>query len=225
MVKINAQLTKLITDLHLSTKRNYLQRMLNEKVKCMAEAKKYGRNYWDGPRKFGYGGYKFIEGRWKKVAIKIIKKFKLSNKSSILDIGCGKGYLLYEIKKILPGIKIRGIDISKYGIKHSHPNIKKDLRIYDARKKLPFRSNSFDLSISIGCFHNFELENLFLAVKEMVRVSNKHYIAVESYRNEKELFNLQCWALTCNSFLSQKEWKWVFKKNNYKGLYELIYFT
>lgn len=224
MVNKKANFIQLISNLHLSTKRNYLQRMMNDKIKCMVEAKKYEKNYWDGPRKYGYGGYKYIEGRWKIVAKKIIKKFKLNNDSSILDIGCGKGYLLYEIKKILPNINICGIDISKYGIKNAHPKIKKDLRVSDARKKLLFKNKSFDLSISIGCFHNFELPELFLAIQEMIRVSKKHYIAVESYRNERELFNLQCWALTCNSFLSKNEWEWAFERNNFKGSYELIYF-
>ena len=79
------------------TKRNYLQRMLNSKVSCMIEAKKYEKNYWDGNRKYGYGGYKYIPGRLEPVAKKLIKKFKLNN-SKILDIGCGKGYLLFEIK-------------------------------------------------------------------------------------------------------------------------------
>ena len=91
--------TKIITKLHLSTKRNYIDRMLNQKIKCMGEAKKYSKNYWDGPRKYGYGGYKYIPGRWQPVAKKIIKNFKLNNKSKILDVGCGKGFLLVEIKK------------------------------------------------------------------------------------------------------------------------------
>ena len=84
---------------HKKTKRNYIERMINSKIKCMREAKKYERNYWDGPRKYGYGGYKYIPGRWTKVANKIINKFNLTNKSNILDIGCGKAFLLYEIKK------------------------------------------------------------------------------------------------------------------------------
>jgi len=89
---------------HESAKRNYLERMVNSKIQCMIEAKKYGVNYWDGPRKYGYGGYKYIPNRWTKVAKKIIKEFKLDNYSKILDVGCGKAFLLYEIRKILPNI-------------------------------------------------------------------------------------------------------------------------
>ena len=108
---------KLVTYLHKKTKRNYVRRMLNDKIICMKEAKKYSKNYWDGDRKYGYGGYKYIPGRWEAVAKKIIKKYNLKNTSRILDIGCGKGFLLYEIKKILPGINLYGIDVSKYALK------------------------------------------------------------------------------------------------------------
>ena len=114
----------LMTNNHQKTKRNYISRMINSKAKCMVEAKKYGKNYWDGPRKFGYGGYKYIPGRWKDVAKKLIKKFKLTNNSRILDIGCGKAFMLYEIKKILPKIYIKGFDISKYAIKNAPIEIK-----------------------------------------------------------------------------------------------------
>ena len=99
-----------INSLHKATKRNYLKRMNNDKVLSMRIARRYSKDYWDGSRKYGYGGYKFIPGYWTKVAKKIIKKYKLSNKSKILDIGCGKGFLLYEIKSILKNIKIVGID-------------------------------------------------------------------------------------------------------------------
>ena len=108
-----------ITSHHKKTKRNYLERMNNSKVKCMIEAKKYEKNYWDGPRKFGYGGYKYIAGRWTNVAKKLIKRFNLKNTSKILDVGCGKAFILYEIKKILPSIDIVGFDISNYGIRNA----------------------------------------------------------------------------------------------------------
>ena len=115
---------KLITPLHKSTKRNYLERMNNQKIKCMKIAKKYEYDYWDGKRKYGYGGYKYIPNRWTSVAKKIIKRYKLSNKSKILDIGCGKAFLLYEIKKILPKIKMVGIDRSKHALRNAPNKIK-----------------------------------------------------------------------------------------------------
>ena len=110
---------KFITNLHLSTKRKYLSRMIDSKVDCMKEAKKYGKNYWDGNRRFGYGGYKYIPGRWAPVAKKLIKNYRLKKGSKILDVGCGKGFLLYEMLKITPGLKIYGCDVSSYALKRN----------------------------------------------------------------------------------------------------------
>ena len=199
--------------------------MKNNKIHCMKIAKKYEKDYWDGDRKYGYGGFKYIPGRLSNIAKSIIKKFKLNNNSKILDLGCGKGYLLYEIKKYLPKCEVVGIDISRYAIKNSHTEIKKNLLRLNAKNKLPFKNNQFDLAISFGLFHNFSLNELDKSIKEFSRVSKKNYLMVESYRNNTELFNLQCWALTCDSFLKPEEWIWLFKKLNYNGSYEFIYFN
>jgi sporadic carbohydrate cluster protein (TIGR04323 family) len=215
---------KFITEFHKKTKRNYKERMMNNKIECMKVAKKYGFDYWDGSRKFGYGGYKYIKDYWKPLAYKLIKSYNLNSNSKILDIGCGKGFLLYEIKKIIPGIKIRGFDISRYAISKSQKLIAKDLSVHDARKRLKFKNNEFDLVFSFACFHNFLINELFLAIQEMERVGKKKLLMVESYRNEKELFNLQCWALTAQSFHSKEEWKWIYNKIGYSGDYEFIYF-
>ena len=214
-----------INPLHKSTKRKYLNRMINNKVACMKIAKKYSYDYWDGDRKYGYGGYKYIPGRWTQVAKKIIKTYKLNNNSKILDVGCGKGFLLYEIKKILPKIKVTGIDISSYGIKNSKEEVKKYLFKKDIRKQLKYQSNQFDLVYSINTLHNLEINFLTQAIKEIQRVGKKHYICSESYKNESELFNLQCWALTCESFFSEREWIWLLKNAGYTGDYEFIYFN
>ena len=215
----------LMTVNHKKTKRNYLKRMNNSKVRCMVEARKYEKNYWDGPRKYGYGGYKYIEGRWKNVAKKIIKRFNLKNTSKILDVGCGKAFILYEIKKILPSIDIVGFDISHHGIKNAPKGIRKNLFIQKAQNKYNYANKEFDLAISTGCFHNLAINELKFALNEIQRVSKKTFIMVESYRNEKELFNLQCWALTCKSFFSKKEWLWLFKEFKYTRNYEFIYFS
>ena len=215
----------LITSLHTKTKRNYIERMVNQKSKCMTISKRYSFDYWDGKRKYGYGGYKYIPGRWTGVARKLIKIFKLNNNSRVLDVGCGKGFLLYEIKKILPNVKIVGLDISKYGIKNSKKEIKKYLKFYNIEKKLKFKEKYFDLVISLNTLHNLKVNYLFNAIKEIQRVGRKHYICVESYRNDKELFNLQCWALTCVSFFSKSEWMWIMKNSGYTGRFEFIYFV
>ena len=215
---------KFISSLHKSTSRNYIDRMLDEKIKCMNISKKYGYDYWDGKRKYGYGGYKYIPGRWEVVAKKIIKFYKLNNNSKILDVGCGKAFLLYEIKKILNDIEIYGFDISNYAIKNSKKEIRKTLFTHKAQDKYPFKNNYFDLAISLGCFHNLKIFDLKKAISEFNRVAKKKYLMVESYRSNKELFNLQCWALTCESFFSKKEWIWLFKSFKYKGDFEFIYF-
>ncbi len=198
--------------------------MIDEKVICMKIAKKYEKQYWDGNRRYGYGGYKYIPRRLTPIAKKIIKEFKLNSKSKILDLGCGKGYLLFEISNLIPNIKIKGVEISKHAVKNSHHKISKYIRNADARKKLPFKTKEFNLAISFGLFHNFNLLELEKTLREFNRVADKKYLMVESYRNDKELFNLQCWALTCETFLRPEEWKWLFKKVGYTGDYEFIYF-
>ena len=124
----------------------------------------------------------------------------------------------------MPGIELQGFDISQYAIKSSKSLIKKNLYKHDARKKFKYRENYFDLVVSFGTLHNFEINHLFNCIKEIERVGKKKYIMVESYRNNLELFNLQCWALTCESFFSKSEWKWIFNHVGYKGHFEFIYF-
>ena len=214
----------IVSSLHKKTKRNYLSRMNDNKVFYMKLAKKYSIDYWDGSRKAGYGGYSYIKDYWKPVAIKLIKKYKLTNKSSILDVGCGKGFLLFEVKKLLPDITVCGFDLSKYAILRSPKDIIKNLFVHDAKKKFPLKNKQFDLVISLGCVHNLEIYELKNCLKEISRVGKKQYIMTESYRNNQELFNLQCWALTCQSFFNVDEWKWLYQKLGFTGDYEFIFF-
>lgn len=217
-------LLDIVTPLHQSTKRNYLERMNDDKINCMLKAKEYEYDYWDGDRRFGYGGYKYIPGRWKPVAEKLIEIYSLTNQSSVLDVGCGKGYLLYELKLLLPNLKISGFDISKHGINDSFELIKKDLFLHKAQDEFPYKDKEFDLVISLGCLHNLKVFELKSSLKEIQRVGKNGYVMLESFRNEKELFNLQCWALTCESFFSMDEWIWLYNHFGYTGDYEFIYF-
>lgn len=217
-------LKNFVTKIHKKTKRNYLQRMINDKVNCSKIAKKYSKQYWDGNRKFGYGGYKYIPGYWRPVALKLIKNYNLNSKSKILDAGCGKGFLLNELSLLLPGLKVYGFDISNYAINNSYPNMKKNIFYHDIKKKFPFKKNQFDLVISLGTIHNLKIFEIFKSLKEIERVGKKSYVMVESYKNLKELFNLQCWALTCETFLSTEEWIWLYKKSKFTGDYEFIFF-
>ncbi|MDC0916141.1 class I SAM-dependent methyltransferase [Candidatus Pelagibacter sp.] len=220
MKKIN-----FIQKIHNSSKRDCLGRMFDEKVKSMKTARKFSKDFFDGERKYGYGGYKYIPGYLEKTAKKIISYYKLNNKSNILDIGCGKGFLLFEIKKILPGIKVSGFDISKYAIKNSKKEIRENLFVYDLNKKLNFAKNKeFDLVLCLATLHNLNIKSAFSAIKEINRVGKKKYIMIDSYSNLQELFNLQCWALTANIFFSDKDWEWFFKSTNYSGEYEFIHF-
>ena len=217
-------LKKYVTANHEKVSRNYLERMTNDKVKCMFVAKKYGYDYWDGDRKFGYGGYKYIKGYHSVLAKKLIKDYSLNNQSKILDVGCGKGYLLYEIKKIIKNAKIFGLDISRYAKNNAKIEIKKKIKIWDVNNKLEFNNKYFDLVISINTLHNLKLKNLNQCLQEIERIGNSKFICVESYRNEVEQFNLQCWALTAETILDEDSWKWIFKNSGYSGDYEFIYF-
>jgi len=213
----------IVNPLHKQTNRDYIGRMQNEKIHCMKIAKKYDYDYWDGDRKYGYGGYKY-DGRWSVVAKKIIDYYNLPKDAKILDVGCGKAFLLYEFKKLLPNCEIRGFDSSQYALDHAKEEIKNKLFYHRAQDKYPFNVNEFDLVISLTTLHNLPIYNLKSALQEMERVAVNKYLVVESYRNESELFNLQCWALTCESFYTPNEWKWIFKEFGYTGDYELIYF-
>tara|TARA_Y100000294_G_scaffold148454_1_gene144840 strand:+ start:130 stop:795 length:666 start_codon:yes stop_codon:yes gene_type:complete len=217
-------LVNYVTALHQSTTRAYIDRMMDDKVNCMLKAKEYEFDYWDGNRRYGYGGYKYMLGRWKTVAELLIKNYNLTNNSSVLDVGCGKAFLLYEMKLLLPDLKISGFDISKHGLAQAKKEIKKDLFTHRAQEIYPFKDKQFDLVMSLGCLHNLRIFELEMALKEIERVGKQGYIMLESYRNEKELFNLQCWALTCESFFDDKEWIWVYNHFGYTGDYEFIYF-
>jgi len=154
----------------------------------------------------------------------LIDIYDLKPDSKILDVGCGKAYLLYELKQLLPDAEIVGFDISRHGINDAKKEMKENLFFYKAQDKYPWGDNYFDLVISIGCLHNlriFELEN---AVKEIDRTGKNKYIMVESYRNELEQFNLQCWALTAESFFDTAEWIWLYNHFGYTGDYEFIFF-
>ena len=218
------RLLNIVTPLHQATKRDYLGRMTDDKVTCMMKAKEYEFDYWDGDRRFGYGGYRFIEGRWKPVAQALIDIYGLTNESSVLDVGCGKAFLLYEMKKILPGLKVSGFDISKHGLAEAKEEVRPYLFNYRAQDPYPFGDKSFDLVISLGCFHNLRVFELQTALREVERVGKNKYVMLEGYRNELELFNLECWALTAESLFHTSEWIWLYEHFGYTGDYEFIYF-
>lgn len=217
----------LLSALHKSTTRDYLARVNDPeypKAKAAELAKQWGFDYWDGDRRINYGGYRYMEGRWEKVARAMVEQYGIKPGDRILDIGCGKGFLLYDFTKVVPGIEVTGIDISEYAIANSKEEVKDRLICCDATK-LPFEDNSFDLVFSLNTFHNLHCYDLDKALREMERVGKQHkYICVESYRNEIEKANLLYWQVTCEAFNTPEEWEWWFKQTGYTGDHSFIYF-
>ena len=217
------QLLNVVTPLHKRATRDYLARMVDDKVHCMRKAKEYEFDYWDGDRRYGYGGYRY-DGRWKVVAQQLVDHYQLGPGARILDVGCGKAHLLHELKQLLPDADVAGFDISQHGLGDAPEPIRPYLFRYRAQDPYPWGDKHFDLVISFGALHNprvFELES---AVREIERVGRQKYIMVESYRNELEQFNLECWALTAEAFFDTAEWIWLYRHFGYTGDYEFIYF-
>src|SRR5579863_6917990 len=169
------RMMEIATPLHKRTKRNYIERMMNQKVLCMNKACEYEFDYWDGDRSCGYGGYKY-DGRWKPVAEKIIAAYGLKDGAKILDVGCGKAHLLYEIKKLLPGAEVCGFDVSKHGLGDAPEDIRPFLLRHRAQDPYPWGDKSFDLVISLGSLHNLHIFELETALKEIERVGKEKYI-------------------------------------------------
>ena len=217
-------LRNFVTPLHTRTKRDYVARVVeHDKAECATVAKRFGAEYWDGNRKYGYGGYRY-DGRWEVVARAMIDHYQLAPDANILDVGCGKAFLMYEFQKLLPDATVKGIDISQYAVENGKPEMRDHVQVANATE-LPFKDNSFDLVISLGTLHNLKIYDLMKALEEMERIKRHHaYMMTESYRNESEKVNLMYWQLTCESFYSPEEWVWLFEHTGFTGDHEFIYF-
>ena len=213
-----------VMKLHQSTKRDYVARVTShDKAECSQVAIQYGKDYWDGERQYGYGGYQY-DGRWNPIAQAMVNHYGIKAGDKILDVGCGKGYLLYEFTQCVPGVEVTGIDISSYAISNSKDEVKPFLQPGNATS-LPFGDHTFDYVVSLGTLHNLYNYELRQALQELERVgkTNKHFM-VESYRNEVEKVNLLYWQLTCRSFYTPKEWEWFMAESGYTGDYSYIVF-
>ncbi len=210
--------------LHGATTRDYVQRVVDhDKAACAEVALQYGQDYWDGDRKFGYGGYRY-DGRWLPVAEQLAAHYGLKAGDKVLDVGCGKAFLLHELTRAVPGIVVAGIDISPYAVAHAKEEVRPLVRVGSATS-LPWPDRSFDLVISIGTVHNLKNFELRQALAEIERVGkDKKYIVVESFRNEREKANLLYWQLTCRSFYAPEEWQWFMKESGYTGDFGCIFF-
>lgn len=213
-----------VSELHKSTSRDYIGRVTtDDKAECAKIAKQYGFDYWDGDRKYGYGGYHY-DGRWRGVAQEMAEYYQLKPGQKVLDVGCGKAFLLYELIQIVPGLQVFGIDISQYALEHAKEEIRDRLQ-YGQAQDIPFEDNEFDLVISLTTLHNLRIYDLKKAVQEIERVSKgSSYIMVESYRNDREEVNLLYWQLTCASYYSVEEWEWLYREWGYTGDYSFIFF-
>ncbi len=200
------------------SKRDLGKRKKNKK-KYQLIARKFDKRFFDGSRNTGYGGFSYNPKFWTNVIKDLVKFYKLDKSKSVLDIGCAKGFTLVDLKKKIPKIKIRGIDISKYAIKNSHYKVKKYLDV-GCCSKLPYRDNSFDLVLAINTIHNLNKIKCSKAIREINRVSKSDsFIMVDAYKNIKEKERMYNWNLTGKTIMSRKSWKKFFKKNNYKGDY------
>jgi protein-L-isoaspartate(D-aspartate) O-methyltransferase len=212
--------------IHKSTKRDYLARVNDPefpKARAANLAKQWAFDYWDGDRRINYGGYRY-DGRWAKVAKAMADHYGIRAGDKILDVGCGKGFLIYDFTQVVPGVEVTGIDISEYAIANVVDGVKDRVQVGKA-DALPFADKSFDLVISINTLHNLYNYELDKALREMERVGKKNkYICVESYRNEEEKTNLLYWQVTCEAFNTPAEWEWWFKTTGYTGDHSFIYF-
>ena len=173
-------------------------------------ARQFEKDFFDGDRKNGYGGFYYNPRFWQPVIPDFKEYYNLSSSSSVLDVGCAKGFMLHDFSEMIPGIKVKGLDISKYAIKNCIPSMRGHLQVGDARD-MPFEDNSFDLVISVTTVHNFDKNECIKALQEIERVSKKDaFITVDAYRNEEEKEAMFAWNLTAKTILHIDDWKELF---------------
>lgn len=207
-----------LLDTHPKTSRDYDKRALEKTPEIINIAKQFGKDFFDGDRKCGYGGYKY-DGRWKSVVGRMKDYYKLPENAAILDIGCAKGFMLNDFLELMPDCAVAGIDVSEYAIGNAMSSVKRFLKIAGA-EHLPYPDKSFDLVISINSIHNLPVERLKKALREIERVCRGHsYITVDAWRNDQERENLNKWVLTAESMMHVDDWKRLFDEVGYTGDY------
>ena len=197
-------------------KRNVKARETAKTDEHIRISKEYGEMYFDGPREYGYGGYKY-DGRWRPVAKDIVEHFNLKPGDKVLDVGCGKGFLVRDLLEL--GIDAYGIDVSKYALMNCEKEVIGRLQIGSA-VSLPFPDNSFNAVLAINSIHNLDRENCIVALREIQRLAaGKGFVQVDSYHTpeQKEIF--ESWVLTAEYYGYPKEWVEVFNEAGYTGDY------
>ena len=207
-----------LLDTYPTTVRDYDARARGKTPEVVHIAKQFGKEFFDGERRYGYGGYKY-DGRWKTVVKRMRDYYKLPDNAAILDIGCAKGFMLHDFKELMPDCTIAGIDVSNYAIENAMPSVKPFLKVASA-EELTYPDKSFDLVISINSVHNLPIERLKIALCEIERVCRGHsYITVDAWRTEQERENLFKWVLTAETMLHVDHWKKLFAEVGYTGDY------
>ncbi len=197
-----------------------LAKRLEEKTETeRAVARRFGKEFFDGERKHGYGGFSYNSRFWKPVIPTFQRYWNLGSEISLLDVGCAKGFMLHDLMEEIKGINVKGIDISRYAIENCIDTVRNHVEVANA-KDLPFDDNTFDVVISVNTIHNLEKNECAKALQEIERVSKKNsFITVDAYRNDEEKERMYAWNLTAKTIMSVDEWKNFFNEVNYTGDY------
>ena len=201
------------------TKRNIEERGSSKTEENRRIARKFEKDYFDGSRDHGYGGFHYNPKYWQPVIPDFQRYYALTKHSAVLDVGCAKGYMLYDMTKLIPGIQVKGIDISEYAISNALGEVQPHCQVACATN-LPFEDNSFDLVISITTLHNLEHEDLAKALQEIERVTRMNsFITLDAYYSDQEKIRMEQWNLTAKTIMQVDEWKKFFKEVGYTGDY------
>ena len=201
------------------TQRKVKERGAEKTEEDRAIARQFGRDFFDGDRKHGYGGFGYNPRFWQPVIPTFQEHFGLTPESSVLDVGSGKGFMIHDMAELIPGITVKGIDISEYGIANTMEDVKPYVQVGNA-KSLPFTDKSFDVVISINTIHNLVRDECATALREIERVSRRgSFITVDAYRNDEEKELMEAWNLTAKTFMHVDEWKTFFDSVGYTGDY------
>lgn len=200
------------------TKRPVSKRAQGKTEEVIAAAKEFGEMYFDGPREYGYGGYRY-DGRWIPVAADVVSHFSLRPGMKVLDVGCAKGFLVKDL--LDGGLDAFGLDVSRYALLHCLPEVAGRLHLGSA-DSLPFPSHSFDAVLSINTIHNLDRDGCLRALREMTRVARdprKCFVQVDAYRSQAEKDVFESWCLTALTYMSPVEWIALFNEADYQGDY------
>lgn len=198
-------------------KRDLTARLESKSEESRSIGRRFEFDYFDGDRNHGYGGFHYSPRFWQPVIPAIIENYEIDSRSKVLDIGCAKGFFLYDLTLALPGIQVSGLDISRYAIEESLLEIKPFLKVGNATD-LPYSNNYFDFVISINTIHNLDRGDCAKALQEIERVAKgKSFITVDAYRNDDERARMEAWNLTALTMMSVDEWKKFFLEVGYSG--------